>query len=175
MPELSPAMLVERLTSDVTGRPVEYVHSLHRGDRYRIVSRLTFGPTAACAELVGDHHQGIPPSDFGRLGPVASSTRGDVQRTPAHPLEGALSGTRPAGWTPNWSWGVVVSRGYRSGEVWPLCGSTHAAWGCRGSCAGRRGDRYTGTVYTVDRTAEMSNCSRTFSLTMEPPALRRWL
>lgn len=45
VPELSPALLFERLTSDTTGRPVEYVHSIYRGDRYRIVSRLTLGPS----------------------------------------------------------------------------------------------------------------------------------
>ncbi|MGQ4444214.1 GntR family transcriptional regulator, partial [Streptomyces violaceoruber] len=35
VPELSPALLFERLTTDTRGRPVEYVHSLYRGDRYR--------------------------------------------------------------------------------------------------------------------------------------------
>lgn len=30
-------------------------------------------------------------------------------------------------------------------------------------------------LYDTDRIAEMSNCSRTFSLTMAPPVLRRWL
>ncbi|MFJ8723343.1 GntR family transcriptional regulator [Streptomyces sp. NPDC093269] len=82
VPELSPAMLIERLTSDAAGRPVEYVHSLYRGDRYRIVSRLTLGPATTPAEPVADHHPGIPPGDFGRLGTVASSTRGDVQQAP---------------------------------------------------------------------------------------------
>ena len=43
VPVLSPALHVERLTTDRTGRPVEYVHSLYRGDRYRIVSRLSLG------------------------------------------------------------------------------------------------------------------------------------
>ncbi|CAL9337371.1 GntR family transcriptional regulator [Streptomyces sp. enrichment culture] len=41
VPELSPALLFERHTSDTRGRPVEYVHSIYRGDRYRIVSRLS--------------------------------------------------------------------------------------------------------------------------------------
>ena len=41
VPHLSPALLFERLTNDADGRPVEYVHSIYRGDRYRIVSRLT--------------------------------------------------------------------------------------------------------------------------------------
>src|SRR4051812_34738126 len=46
VPHLSPALLFERLTDDADGRPVEYVHSIYRGDRYRIVSRLTLGPSA---------------------------------------------------------------------------------------------------------------------------------
>ncbi|MDX3055519.1 GntR family transcriptional regulator [Streptomyces sp. NE06-03E] len=83
VPELSPALLFERLTSDTAGRPVEYVHSLYRGDRYRIVSRLALGPAAATAPLVRDgHHPGIPPGDFAHGDPIASSTRGDIQAGP---------------------------------------------------------------------------------------------
>ncbi|MGW0120333.1 GntR family transcriptional regulator [Streptomyces sp. NPDC003327] len=43
VPVLSPALLFDRTTTDGDGRPVEYVRSLYRGDRYRIVSRLTLG------------------------------------------------------------------------------------------------------------------------------------
>jgi GntR family transcriptional regulator len=43
VPVLAPALLFERLTTDAEGRHVEYVHSIYRGDRYRIVSRLTLG------------------------------------------------------------------------------------------------------------------------------------
>ncbi|MFF8381770.1 GntR family transcriptional regulator [Streptomyces sp. NPDC015661] len=43
VPVLSPALLFDRITSDAADRPVEYVRSLYRGDRYRIVSRLTVG------------------------------------------------------------------------------------------------------------------------------------
>ncbi|MFI6095846.1 GntR family transcriptional regulator [Lentzea sp. NPDC051213] len=43
VPVLAPALLFERLTTDTEGRHVEYVHSIYRGDRYRIVSRLTLG------------------------------------------------------------------------------------------------------------------------------------
>ncbi|MEV6260871.1 GntR family transcriptional regulator [Streptomyces sp. NPDC051784] len=83
VPELSPALLFERLTSDVEGRPVEYVHSLYRGDRYRIVSRLALGPAAASAPPVQDgHHPGIPPGDFAHGDRIASSTRGDIQAGP---------------------------------------------------------------------------------------------
>ncbi|MEU4266776.1 GntR family transcriptional regulator [Streptomyces sp. NPDC026092] len=56
IPVLSPALLIERLTLDTSARPVEYVHSVYRGDRYRIVSRL----------------------DFTQDGVVTSSTEGDA-------------------------------------------------------------------------------------------------
>ncbi|MFC1434681.1 GntR family transcriptional regulator [Streptacidiphilus sp. N1-3] len=36
-----PALLFERVTEDEAGRVVEFAHSLYRGDRYRIVSRLS--------------------------------------------------------------------------------------------------------------------------------------
>jgi GntR family transcriptional regulator len=80
VPELSPALLFERLTTDTGNRPVEYVHSLYRGDRYRIVSRLTLGPTAARPKPPEGHHPGIPPGDFTSGAPVTLSTRGVVQR-----------------------------------------------------------------------------------------------
>ncbi|MDJ0466664.1 GntR family transcriptional regulator [Streptomyces sp. H27-C3] len=79
VPELSPALLFERLTSDTTGRPVEYVHSLYRGDRYRIVSRLALGTAAAVPPVREGHHPGIPPGDFAHGDPITSSTRGDIQ------------------------------------------------------------------------------------------------
>ncbi|MFF8607194.1 GntR family transcriptional regulator [Streptomyces sp. NPDC015346] len=47
VPVLSPALLFDRTTSDTAGRPVEYVRSLYRGDRYRIVSRLTLAEDRA--------------------------------------------------------------------------------------------------------------------------------
>ncbi|WP_314615203.1 GntR family transcriptional regulator [Streptomyces stackebrandtii] len=47
VPVLSPALLFDRITSDTGGRPVEYVRSLYRGDRYRIVSRLALRDGAA--------------------------------------------------------------------------------------------------------------------------------
>ncbi|MEW2495252.1 GntR family transcriptional regulator [Streptomyces nodosus] len=79
VPELSPALLFERLTTDTDGRPVEYVHSLYRGDRYRIVSRLTLGADSAPAPPPDAHHPGIPPGDFAHSDTVAASTLGDVQ------------------------------------------------------------------------------------------------
>ncbi|RFU82676.1 GntR family transcriptional regulator [Streptomyces triticagri] len=80
VPALSPALLFERLTDDTEGRPVEYVHSLYRGDRYRIVSRLTLGPDSGTVPPARDgHHPGIPPGDFTHRDPITSSTTGDVQ------------------------------------------------------------------------------------------------
>jgi GntR family transcriptional regulator len=79
VPELSPALLFERLTSDTQGRPVEYVHSLYSGDRYRIVSRLTLAARDQSPPPTGGHHPGIPPGDFTTGDPVTLSTRGVVQ------------------------------------------------------------------------------------------------
>jgi GntR family transcriptional regulator len=81
VPVLSPALLFERLTNDDTGRPIEYVHSLYRGDRYRIVSRLALGPTATTtgSAAADAHHPGIPPGDLTARGPVRSATVGDIQ------------------------------------------------------------------------------------------------
>lgn len=76
VPLLSPALLIERLTTDSTGRPVEYVHSVYRGDRYRIVSRLDLGATPGTGRP--GHHPGIPPGDLGRRGIITSTTRGDI-------------------------------------------------------------------------------------------------
>jgi GntR family transcriptional regulator len=80
VPVLSPALLFERLTKDDTGRPVEYVHSVYRGDRYRIVSRLALGAAApAGSRSAGGHHPGIPPGDLAGRGDVPALTVGDVQ------------------------------------------------------------------------------------------------
>ncbi|MFF5885217.1 MULTISPECIES: GntR family transcriptional regulator [unclassified Streptomyces] len=80
VPELSPALLFERLTTDTAGRPVEYVHSLYRGDRYRIVSRLALGPRPPRPRTPArGHHPGIPPGDLPPGDPVTFSTRGVVQ------------------------------------------------------------------------------------------------
>lgn len=58
---------------------MEYVHSLYRGDRYRIVSRLALGPAAEVAPDREGHHPGIPPGDFAHGDAITSSTRGDIQ------------------------------------------------------------------------------------------------
>jgi GntR family transcriptional regulator len=41
VPLHSPAFLFERTSRDVAGRTVEFVHSVYRGDRYRIVTELS--------------------------------------------------------------------------------------------------------------------------------------
>ncbi|NJP45428.1 GntR family transcriptional regulator [Actinacidiphila epipremni] len=82
VPVLSPALLFERLTKDDTGRPVEYVHSVYRGDRYRIVSRLALGDTPAAPGpplSASQHHPGIPPGDLAARRGVPATTTGDVQ------------------------------------------------------------------------------------------------
>ncbi|MFE9250424.1 GntR family transcriptional regulator [Streptomyces sp. NPDC007088] len=80
VPVLSPALLIERLTTDSSGRPVEYVHSVYRGDRYRIVSRLALGTGAGRRDAARrGHHPGIPPGDFAHGDIITSSTVGDVQ------------------------------------------------------------------------------------------------
>jgi GntR family transcriptional regulator len=62
VPELSPALLFERHTGDIDGRPVEYVHSIYRGDRYRIVSRLSLNaPATPAAAPRGGSHPGMAP------------------------------------------------------------------------------------------------------------------
>ena len=85
VPVLSPALLFERLTTDRTGRPVEYVHSLYRGDRYRIVSRISLaGPDRPVPSPEPDasrHHPGIPPGDLTSGAGGLTVTVGDVQPT----------------------------------------------------------------------------------------------
>jgi GntR family transcriptional regulator len=42
VPVYAPVLLIERTTRDAEGRIVEFAHSIYRGDRYRIISKLTF-------------------------------------------------------------------------------------------------------------------------------------
>ncbi|MFD4726330.1 GntR family transcriptional regulator [Streptomyces seoulensis] len=80
VPVLSPALFFERLTQDDTARPVEYVRSVYRGDRYRIVSRLSLGEaTPATPHSDARHHPGIPPGDLAGRADVPVLTLGDVQ------------------------------------------------------------------------------------------------
>jgi GntR family transcriptional regulator len=46
VPVYAPVLLIERTTRDTTDRIVEFAHSIYRGDRYRITSRLRFDSTS---------------------------------------------------------------------------------------------------------------------------------
>jgi GntR family transcriptional regulator len=46
VPVYAPVLLIERTTRDTDGRIVEFAHSIYRGDRYRITSRLRFDSTS---------------------------------------------------------------------------------------------------------------------------------
>ncbi|MEU6308693.1 GntR family transcriptional regulator [Streptomyces chartreusis] len=79
VPHLSPALLFERLTTDTNGQAVEYVHSIYRGDRYRIVTRLTLGqPTGDERTTPTESIPGIPPGAFPQREAVVLTAQGDV-------------------------------------------------------------------------------------------------
>ncbi|WP_435210329.1 GntR family transcriptional regulator [Streptomyces sp. bgisy034] len=79
VPHLSPALLFERLTTDTDGQAVEYVHSIYRGDRYRIVTRLTLGlPTGDERTTPTESIPGIPPGAFPQREAVVLTAQGDV-------------------------------------------------------------------------------------------------
>jgi GntR family transcriptional regulator len=42
VPVYAPVLLIERTTRDAAGRIVEFARSIYRGDRYRIISKLSF-------------------------------------------------------------------------------------------------------------------------------------
>lgn len=75
VPPFSAALMFERLTTDESARPVEYVHSIYRGDRYRIVSRLTLDPSAGAsgADQGATHYPGMSSG-----APVTYRTSADV-------------------------------------------------------------------------------------------------
>jgi GntR family transcriptional regulator len=71
VPLLSPAFLFERTTVSESGRIVEFVRSIYRGDRYRLVADLVLqrgrngrsagvprGRSSARQEREGDHPHG---------------------------------------------------------------------------------------------------------------------
>ena len=73
VPLHTPAFLFERTTVSESGRIVEFVRSIYRGDRYRLVADLVpqrsrngrsagalRGPSAVAGERDGDHQDGAP-------------------------------------------------------------------------------------------------------------------
>ncbi|WP_460358136.1 UTRA domain-containing protein [Actinoallomurus acanthiterrae] len=46
VPPFFPIVRIERTTQDDTGRTIEYVQSVYRGDRYRITTKLHFDHTS---------------------------------------------------------------------------------------------------------------------------------
>ncbi|GAA1987373.1 GntR family transcriptional regulator [Catenulispora subtropica] len=73
-----PALLFERVTEDADGRVVEFAHSVYRGDRYRVVSRLSLtrnrggGRVLAGEWSTGSGDAGAMPSDPYFAAPSAS-------------------------------------------------------------------------------------------------------
>ena len=58
VPLLSPAFLFERITRCETNEIVEFVNSIYRGDRYRLVTELTVRPTLRSSALPQALYQG---------------------------------------------------------------------------------------------------------------------
>jgi GntR family transcriptional regulator len=46
VPVYAPVLLIERTTRDSSGQIIEFAHSIYRGDRYRITSKLRFDSTS---------------------------------------------------------------------------------------------------------------------------------
>jgi hypothetical protein len=70
VPLHSPAFLFERTTVAVSGRPMEFVRSFYRGDRYQLVTELT--PARS-------RNGRVVPTDARRSGPVSTSREEDTQ------------------------------------------------------------------------------------------------
>ncbi|GAA1251433.1 GntR family transcriptional regulator [Kitasatospora nipponensis] len=73
VPAHFPALLFERVTEDGLGRVIEFAHSVYRGDRYRIVSRLSLAQGRGRGRVLagewstaagGDDPQGLPADPF---------------------------------------------------------------------------------------------------------------
>ncbi|MEY9934356.1 GntR family transcriptional regulator [Catenulispora sp. GP43] len=67
-----PALLFERVTEDADGRVVEFAHSVYRGDRYRVVSRLSLAKSRGGGRVLagqwatgtGDAGAGMPADPY---------------------------------------------------------------------------------------------------------------
>ncbi|MFC7376851.1 hypothetical protein ACFQS2_06930 [Brachybacterium sp. GCM10030267] len=78
-PELSPALLFDRPTTETAGHVAAYVHSVHQGERYRIVSRLRIDGGGNRSD--GTHrdglHPGIPSGDVAQEDAISTSIVGE--------------------------------------------------------------------------------------------------
>ena len=63
VPLHSPAFLFERTTLTVSGRPMEFVRSFYRGDRYQLVTELTPSRSRNGRVVLGDARSLVPPSE----------------------------------------------------------------------------------------------------------------
>ena len=59
VPLHSPAFLFERTTQTRSGEVVEYVRSIYRGDRYRLVTELNVRPTPRMALPIALYDDGL--------------------------------------------------------------------------------------------------------------------
>ena len=59
VPLHSPAFLFERLTRSESGEIVEFVSSIYRGDRYRLVTELSVRPTPRMAMPIALYGDGL--------------------------------------------------------------------------------------------------------------------
>jgi GntR family transcriptional regulator len=53
VPVHTPALLFERVTTDADDRVVEFTHSLYRGDRYRVLTRLSLAADPDGGQVLG--------------------------------------------------------------------------------------------------------------------------
>ena len=66
VPQHFPALLFERVTEDEQGRVVEFSHSVYRGDRYRIVSRLSLARNDSGGRMLAGQWSTADPTEQGR-------------------------------------------------------------------------------------------------------------
>jgi GntR family transcriptional regulator len=68
VPLHSPAFLFERVTNEAAGGVVEYVRSIYRGDRYRLVTELSRSPEARPRKVVARRgSDGLASTTVGQL------------------------------------------------------------------------------------------------------------
>ena len=93
VPLHSPAFLFERTSRDASGRTVEFVQSVYRGDRYRIVTELSRPHRAGPA--LDTKRSGVRSPRRGQL--VQTNRRTIIARIPAGHSGAAASRSRVDG------------------------------------------------------------------------------